>query len=100
LSKSEVHGWYGTYTVSDRSHLDSRRRTLGLAAIRASSSEFLIFLEIKVFVEGQLENHKWTDKDNIERYSTDVVIRPFHGDLRMLGGKKKNGAAPEQPTPP
>jgi single-strand DNA-binding protein len=59
----------------------------------------LIFLEIKVFVEGQLENHKWTDKDNIERYSTDVVIRPFHGDLRMLGGKKKNGAAPEQPTP-
>ena len=53
----------------------------------------------KVYLEGQLENHKWTDKDNIERYSTDVVIRPFRGDLRMLGGKKRNGAAEQQPTP-
>ena len=55
----------------------------------------------KIYLEGQLENHKRTDKDNIERYSTDVVIRPFHGDLRMLGGKKRNGAATaqEQPTP-
>jgi hypothetical protein len=38
---------------------------------------------------------KSTDKDNIERYSTYVVIRGFYGDLRMLGRKKKNGAAPE-----
>jgi len=53
----------------------------------------------KIYLEGQLENHKWTDKDNIERYSTDVVIRPFRGDLRMLGGKKRNGTAEQQPTP-
>jgi single-strand DNA-binding protein len=54
----------------------------------------------KVYVEGQLENRKYTDKENVERHSTDVVIRPFRGDLRMLGGKKngKNAVA-EQPTP-
>lgn len=41
----------------------------------------------KVYVEGQLETRKWTDKDGQERYTTEVVLRPYRGELTMLDGK-------------
>ena len=52
----------------------------------------------KVYLEGQLETRKWTDKEGKERYSTEVVLRPFRGELTMLdgksGGASANGNAP------
>ena len=42
----------------------------------------------KVYIEGRLETHKWTDKDGKERYSTEVVLRPYNGDLIMCDGRK------------
>src|ERR1700730_1060988 len=41
----------------------------------------------KVYVEGQLQTRKWTDKDNIERYSTEVVLQNFNSTLTMLDGR-------------
>ena len=41
----------------------------------------------KVYIEGQLETRKWTDKDGAEKYSTEVVLRPYRGELTMLDGK-------------
>ncbi len=41
----------------------------------------------KVYIEGQLETRKWTDKDGQEKYSTEVVLRPFRGELTMLDSK-------------
>ena len=38
----------------------------------------------KVFVEGQLETRKWQDQSGQDRYSTEVVIRPFNGQLTSL----------------
>jgi single-strand DNA-binding protein len=38
----------------------------------------------KVFVEGSLQTRKWTDQSGQERYSTEVVISRFKGDLTML----------------
>ena len=43
----------------------------------------------KVYIEGKLETRKWTDKDGQERYSTEVVLRPYHGELIMLDGKNE-----------
>lgn len=40
-----------------------------------------------VYIEGQLETRKWQDKDGQDRYSTEVVLRPFNGALTLLGGK-------------
>ncbi|MDD3181374.1 MAG: single-stranded DNA-binding protein [Alphaproteobacteria bacterium] len=45
----------------------------------------------KVYVEGQLETRKWTDKDGQERYTTEVVLRPFRGELTMLDSKGGSG---------
>lgn len=45
----------------------------------------------KVFVEGQLETRKWTDQSGAEKYSTEVVLRPFRGELTMLDTKGGSG---------
>lgn len=39
----------------------------------------------KVYVEGQLETRKWQDRDGNDRYSTEVVLRPFRSQLVLLG---------------
>ncbi len=47
----------------------------------------------KLYIEGQLETRKWTDKDGHEKYSTEVVLRPYRGELTMLDGKSSGGAS-------
>jgi single-strand DNA-binding protein len=43
----------------------------------------------KVYIEGQLETRKWTDTaSGQEKYSTEVVLRPYKGELTMLDGRK------------
>jgi single-strand DNA-binding protein len=46
----------------------------------------------KVYIEGQLETRKYTDKDGAERYTTEVTLRPFSGNLTMLDGKSGGGS--------
>jgi single-strand DNA-binding protein len=50
-----------------------------------------------VYVEGQLQTRKWTDKDGVEKYSTEIVLQGFNGTLTMLGGKA-DGAKSESET--
>ena len=40
-----------------------------------------------VYIEGQLQTRKYTDKDGVEKYSTEVVLQGFSGELTMLGGR-------------
>jgi single-strand DNA-binding protein len=44
----------------------------------------------KVYIEGQLQTRKW-EKDGVERYTTEIVLQKFRGDLQMLGSKDDNG---------
>lgn len=37
-----------------------------------------------VYIEGQLETRKWQDQSGADRYSTEVVLRPFRGELTLL----------------
>jgi single-strand DNA-binding protein len=41
----------------------------------------------KVYLEGQLSTRKWTDKDGVEKYSTEVVLNRFRGELVMLDAR-------------
>jgi single-strand DNA-binding protein len=52
----------------------------------------------KVYVEGQLATRKWTDKKGIERYSTEIVLNPYAGELTMLDASLIE--APNEETPP
>lgn len=47
----------------------------------------------KLYIEGQLETRKWTDKDGHEKYTTEVVLRPFRGELTMLDSKGSGGGS-------
>ena len=40
----------------------------------------------KVYIEGQLETRKWQDQSGQDRYSTEVVLRPYKSELTMLDG--------------
>jgi single-strand DNA-binding protein len=46
----------------------------------------------KVYLEGQLSTRKYTDKDGVEKYSTEVVLNRFRGELVMLDGRSEGGA--------
>ena len=45
----------------------------------------------KVYLEGQLQTRKWQDKDGIERYTTEVVIPRFRGELTLLDSRGSMG---------
>jgi single-strand DNA-binding protein len=45
----------------------------------------------KVYVEGQLQTRKWTDQSGQEKYSTEVVLQRFRGELQMLDGRGEGG---------
>src|SRR6266436_6255307 len=40
----------------------------------------------KIYVEGALQTRKWTDNAGVEKYSTEVVLQKFRGELTMLDG--------------
>jgi single-strand DNA-binding protein len=42
---------------------------------------------MKVYVEGQLQTRKWTDPQGQEKYTTEVVLQRYRGELQMLDGK-------------
>jgi single-strand DNA-binding protein len=45
----------------------------------------------KVYIEGQLQTRKWTDQQGIEKYSTEVVLQRFRGELTMLDTRSGGG---------
>lgn len=45
----------------------------------------------KVYIEGQLETRKWQDQSGQDRYSTEVVLRPYTSTLTMLDGRGDGG---------
>ena len=45
----------------------------------------------KIFVEGQLETRKWQDQNGADRYSTEVVLRPYRSELTMLDSRSESG---------
>ena len=44
----------------------------------------------KVFIEGSLETRKWQDKDGQDRYTTEIVLKPYNGNLTMLDSRNDN----------
>jgi single-strand DNA-binding protein len=45
----------------------------------------------KVYLEGQIQTRKWTDKDGNDRYTTEVVLQKFRGELVLLDSREGGG---------
>lgn len=52
----------------------------------------------KVYIDGQLETRKWTDQSGAEKYTTEIVLRPYRGELTMLDTRKSESSGEYQPT--
>lgn len=53
----------------------------------------------QVYLEGSLETRKWMDKDGVEKYSTEVVLKNFNGTLTMLGKGSAGGSPIAESAP-
>ena len=47
----------------------------------------------KVYLEGQLQTRKWTDQQGVEKYSTEIVLQRFRGDLTILDSRSGGGSS-------
>jgi single-strand DNA-binding protein len=45
-----------------------------------------------VYIEGQLQTRKWTDNNGQDKYTTEVVLQRFRGELVLLGGREGGGS--------
>ena len=52
----------------------------------------------KIYLEGQLQTRKWTNKDGAEQYSTEVVLQKFNGTIVMLDKPTKGDAHEAAPA--
>ena len=50
---------------------------------------------MKVYVEGQLQTRKWADKSGAEKYTTEVVLQRFRGDLQILEKSERPAPSPD-----
>ena len=50
----------------------------------------------KLYIEGQLETRKWQDRDGNDRYTTEVVLRGYGGNLTMLDSRNGGGSGYSQ----
>ena len=49
----------------------------------------------KVYLEGQLETRKWQDNSGSDRYSTEVVLRPYKGEITLIDNKADSNMSNE-----
>ena len=52
-----------------------------------------------VYIEGQLQTRKWTDQSGQDKYTTEVVLQRFRGELTMLGGGNGGNRPPPATGP-
>lgn len=50
----------------------------------------------QVYVEGKLQTRKWQDRDGNDRYTTEIVLDRFGGELKLLGSREDGGRGGER----
>ena len=50
----------------------------------------------KVYLEGQIQTRKWTDQSGNDRYTTEIVLQSFRGELVLLDSREGGGRRPRR----
>jgi len=87
-----------TETWRDRNSGERREKTEWHSVVISSEplakiAEQYLRKGSSVYIEGQLETRKWQDQSGQDRYSTEVVVRPFSGNITLLGGRGEGGGS-------
>jgi single-strand DNA-binding protein len=85
-----------TETWRDRNSGDRQERTEWHRVVifndnLAKVAEQYLKKGAKVYIEGQLQTRKWQDQSGQERYSTEIVLQKFRGELQMLDSRGLGG---------
>ena len=83
-------------TWRDRSSGERRERTEWHRVVifnekLAEVAQLYLRKGAKVYLEGQLQTRKWTDQSGVEKYTTEVVLQRFRGELQMLDSRGGGG---------
>jgi single-strand DNA-binding protein len=85
-----------TETWRDKNSGDRKERTEWHSVVifndnLAKVAEQYLKKGMKVYVEGQLQTRKWQDQSGQDRYTTEVVLQKFRGELQMLDARGQGG---------
>ena len=83
LSLATTESWKDKSTGERKERTEWHRIVIFNEGIAKVAEQYLE-KGMKVYVEGQLQTRKWTDKDGHDKYSTEVVLAAFGGSLTML----------------
>ena len=92
LSLATSESWKDRETGERREKTEWHRIVIfneGLANI----SEQYLKKGSKVYIEGQLQSRKWTDDSGAERYTTEIVLQRYRGELTMLDSRNAGNTA-------
>jgi single-strand DNA-binding protein len=53
----------------------------------------------KVYIEGALQTRKWTDQSGVEKYSTEIVLQKYRGEIQMLDASRGGGSDRAEESP-
>ncbi len=92
LSVATSESWRDKQTGERREKTEWHRVTIWNQTL-ADVAEKYLRKGSKVYLEGQLQTRKWQDQSGQDRYSTEVVLSRFRGELTMLDGRPEGAAA-------
>lgn len=75
-------------TTGERKDKTEWHRIVAFSDRLADLCEKFVRKGSKLYVEGQLQTRKWTDASGVEKYTTEVVISRFKGDIMLMDPKK------------
>jgi single-strand DNA-binding protein len=91
ISLATTESWRDKATGEKKEKTEWHRVVIFNANIAKTAEQYLR-KGAKVYLEGQLQTRKWTDQAGVDKYSTEIVIQNFRGDLVMLDGRSGGGA--------
>ncbi|MFV0430566.1 MAG: single-stranded DNA-binding protein [Alphaproteobacteria bacterium] len=91
LSVATGESWKDRQTGERRERTEWHRVVIFNEAL-ANVAEQYCRKGTSVYLEGQLQTRKWTDQSGQERYTTEVVLQRFRGELTLLGSRGDNAA--------
>lgn len=92
LSVATTESWKDKVTNERRDRTEWHRVVIFNERL-ADVSEQYLRKGSKVYLEGQLQTRKWTDQEGVEKYTTEVVLQRFRGELLMMDSRGDNSGA-------
>ncbi|MGL6123878.1 MAG: single-stranded DNA-binding protein [Shewanella sp.] len=87
LSVATSESWKDKYSGEKKERTEWHKVVIFSDGLSSVADQYLKKGD-KVYVEGQMQTRKWTDKDGVERYSTEIVLQGFNANLTILSSKK------------